>query len=147
MDLKKAPSPEETEAVHQANARFYRALETLDMQAMDELWLHSPSAHCVHPGWEAVVGWDAVRASWERIFANTSWMRVTPTGIRVEILGPVAVVTCTESITAKSEEEVGLAVASATNLFLRTPAGWRLFHHHASPAPVQVTHPFSGTVQ
>jgi ketosteroid isomerase-like protein len=59
----------------------------------------------------------------------------------------VAVVTCSENITAQSEEDVGMAVAQATNLFRKTPEGWRLFHHHASPAPVQVTHPFSGTVQ
>jgi len=72
---------------------------------------------------------------------------VTPTGVRVDIIGEVAVVTCAESITAESEGDVGLAVAQATNLFRRTPEGWRMFHHHASSAPVQVTHPFSGTVQ
>lgn len=138
---------DETEAVRQGNDRFYRALESLDLPAMDELWLHAPFSHCVHPGWDALVGWEAVRASLERIFASTRWLRVTPTAVRVEVRGDVAVVTCTENITAQSGDDVGLAVASATNLFLKTPGGWRLFHHHASPAPVQVTHPFSGTVQ
>lgn len=147
MDLKQSSIAAETEAVHESNRRFYRALETLDLQAMDALWLHAPFSHCVHPGWEALVGWDAIRASWERIFASTGWLRVTPTALRVELVGEVAVVTCTENITAKSQENVGLAVAAATNLFLKTPSGWRLFHHHASPAPMQVTHPFSGTVQ
>ncbi len=141
------PFTTEMETVHEANQRLYRALETLDLQVMDDLWLHAPFAHCVHPGWEALVGWHAIRASWERIFANTGWLRVTPTAVRVEVLGDVAVVTCTENITAASHEDVGLAVAAATNLFVRTPAGWRLFHHHASAAPVQVTHPFTGTVQ
>jgi hypothetical protein len=42
---------------------------------------------------------------------------------------------------------VGVAVAQATNLFIRTGEGWRMFHHHSSPAPVHVTQPFSGTVQ
>ena len=147
MNLSSPFVADETEAVHEANRRFYRALETLDLQAMDDLWLHAPFSHCVHPGWEALVGWDAIRASWERIFASTGWLRVTPTALRVEVRGEVAIVTGTENITAKSHEDVGLAVAAATNLFLRTPTGWRLFHHHASPAPVQVTHPFSGTIQ
>ena len=40
-----------------------------------------------------------------------------------------------------------MAVAQATNLFRLTPDGWRMFHHHASPAPVHVTQPFSGAVQ
>ena len=64
-----------------------------------------------------VYGWEAVRQSLEQIFASTRWMRVTPTRGRVEIIGDVAVVTCTENITAKSDEDVGLAVAQATNLF------------------------------
>jgi ketosteroid isomerase-like protein len=138
---------DEREAVHRVNAFFYRALDNLDLEAMDEVWVHAGPVHCVHSGWDGLSGWSEVRRSWERIFNSTSWIRVTPTRIQVDIFGDVAVVTCTENITAKSEEDVGLAVAQATNLFRKTPEGWRLFHHHASPAPVHVTHPFSGTVQ
>jgi ketosteroid isomerase-like protein len=137
----------EPEAVRQANELFYKALEDLDLKAMDGLWLHEGWVHCVHPGWDALVGWDAVRQSWEQIFAHTRWIRVTPTAVHIESFGEVAVVSCTENITAQSQEDVGLAVAQATNLFRQTPQGWRMIHHHASPAPVQVTHPFSGTVQ
>ena len=147
MDPSTAIMLDPHEAARQANDVFYRALESLDLGAMDRLWLHGREAHCVHPGGDALSGWDAVRKSWEQIFANTRWLRVTPTGVRVEVLGEVAVVTCAENITAESEGDVGLAVAQATNLFRRTPEGWRMFHHHASPAPVHVTHPFSGTVQ
>jgi ketosteroid isomerase-like protein len=134
-------------AIRLANELFYRALENLDLKAMDHLWLHEGWVHCVHPGWDALVGWDQVRQSWEEIFGGTRWLRVTPTGVHIESFGEVAVVTCTENITAQSQEDVGLAVAQATNLFRLTPQGWRMIHHHASPAPVQVTHPFSGTVQ
>jgi len=138
---------DEREAVRQANDRFYRALEALDLAEMERVWLPASRAYCVHPGWDSLVGWPAIRGSFEQIIAGTSWIRVTPTGVRVEVIGDVAVLTCAENITAKSAEDVGLAVAQATNLFRRTPEGWRLFHHHASPAPVQVTHPFTGTVQ
>lgn len=135
------------EALREANERFYRALETLDLEAMGRVWLQEGWVCCVHPGWEAITGWDAVRGSWEQIFANTSWIRVTPTGVQVEAVGDLGIVTCAENITAQSEEDVGLAVTQATNVFRRTTGGWRLIHHHASPAPVRVTHPFSGTVQ
>src|SRR5258706_9495322 len=138
---------DEREAVHRVNAFFYRALDNLDLEAMDEVWVHAGPVHCVHSGWDGLSGWSEVRRSWERIFNSTSWIRVTPTRIRVDIFGDVAVVTCTENITAKSEEDVGLAVAQATNLFRKTPEGWRLFHHHASTAPVHVTHPLNRTVQ
>jgi ketosteroid isomerase-like protein len=56
-------------------------------------------------------------------------------------------VACSENITTADGEELGVAVAQATNVFCRTPEGWRMVVHHASPAPMLVTHSFSGTVQ
>ena len=138
---------DQREVLREANAAFYRAVEELTLEGMDRLWLHEPWVRCIHPGWDLVVGWDAVRQSWEQIFSGTSWIRVTPTSVDVQVLGDVGMVGCAENITATSDGDVGVAVAQATNLFLRTAEGWRLFHHHSSPAPVRVTQAFSGTVQ
>ncbi len=134
-------------ALLHANERFYAALETLDLGAMEQLWTHSGWVRCVHPGSDMVEGWEAVRASWERIFSHTRWLRVTPTSVSTALFGELGLVACSENITAADEGDVGVAVAQATNIFRRTPDGWRLIHHHASPAPVRVTQPFSGTVQ
>jgi SnoaL-like protein len=130
-----------------ANERFYHALESFDLAAMDELWAHEPWVQCIHPGWEALRGWDEVRKSFEEIFASTRWLRVTATAVREVVLGDLGIVSCAEDITLGGGDDVGLAVAHATNLFRRTHAGWRMVHHHASAAPVRVTQPFSGTVQ
>ena len=138
---------DELQALRDANDRFYRALESLDLATMDAVWHHEGWVRCIHPGWDAVVGWPAVRQSWEQVFRGTRWMRVTPTDVEVQVYGPLGVVACAENITAGSEGEVGVAVAQATNLFLKTAEGWRIIHHHASSAPVQVTQPFSGTIQ
>ena len=134
-------------ALREANSRFYRALETLDLEAMDRLWAHEGWVRCVHPGWDILAGWEAVRQSWEQIFANTRWLRVTPTAIEAAVIGEVGMVVCSENITATTEGDVGVAVAQATNLFRRSDEGWQMIHHHASPAPVRVTHPFNGTAQ
>jgi ketosteroid isomerase-like protein len=133
--------------LREANERFYRALEGLDLQAMDAVWLHDHAARCIHPGWDALVGWHSIRDSWELIFRSTRWMRVTPTDVRVQLIGDVGIVACAENITSARDNDVGVAVAQATNLFRRTPEGWRMIVHHASPAPVNVTQPFSGMVQ
>jgi ketosteroid isomerase-like protein len=135
------------DSLREANARFYRALEGLDLEAMDRLWAHEGWVRCVHPGWDILVGWDVIRQSWEQIFSNTRWLRVTPTTVEAEVIGEVGLVVCSENITATTEGDVGVAVAQATNLFRMTGDGWRMIHHHASPAPVRVTQPFSGTVQ
>lgn len=114
---------------------------------MKGLWLRDRDVRCVHPGWEAIRGYDAIIASWEQVFTNTGWMRVTPTEIEVRDLGDLGLVYCAENITAKTDDEVGVALTMATNLFKKTGDGWRMILHHASPAPVEVTQPFNGTLQ
>ena len=137
----------EVEDLRAVNERFYKALEELDLEQMQRLWLHEPWVRCIHPGWDVLVGWEQVRESLEQIFASTGWMRVTPTECNIHVFGDVGMVACAENITASRDSDVGVAVAQATNLFRRMPEGWRMFHHHASPAPVRVTQPFSGTIQ
>jgi uncharacterized protein (TIGR02246 family) len=133
--------------VQAQNESFYVALESRDLAGMTGVWLHHEDVHCIHPGGDLLQGWAAVRASWEQIFARTGWLRVTPTNVQIRVAGELAVVTCSENITAKQEGDVRVAVALATNLYRKSPEGWRMIHHHASPAPVNVTQPFSGTVQ
>jgi ketosteroid isomerase-like protein len=138
------------EAAHdlgEANERFYRALESLDLSAMERVWVQSDEVRCIHPGSEALVGWASVRKAWEQIFENTRWIRVQPTDVRLQVIGDVGLVACAENITATQDDDVGVAVAHATNVFRRTLDGWRMILHHASPSPVTVTQPFSGTVQ
>jgi ketosteroid isomerase-like protein len=133
--------------LHELNLLFYRCLETLDMACMETLWLHEDWVRCIHPGWDVLVGWEAIRDSWDRIFANTRWIRVAPTDVHIHVFGRSAVVACSENITTTQEGDLGVAVAQATNVFVRTAEGWRMVVHHASPAPVLITQPFSGKVQ
>lgn len=141
------PAPDALAALLDANDRFYRALEALDLPAMEGLWLHDPRVRCIHPGWDVLVGWDDVRAAWERILQNTGWIRFSVTQSHAEVMGDVGLVGCSENITSGRAGDVGVAVAQATNLFRLTPDGWRMFVHHASLAPVHVTQPFSGVLQ
>jgi ketosteroid isomerase-like protein len=119
-------------AVEEANARFYRAFEALDLTEMDVVWGRGEHVRCIHPGWPLLVGWEAVRASWATIFANTAEMRFTLSDVRVDTAGDLAWVTCTENILSDAGGRVSVTSVLATNLFERGPAGWRLIHHHAS---------------
>jgi ketosteroid isomerase-like protein len=126
-------------AVEGANARFYRAFETLDIAAMDRVWLHGEHVRCVHPGWPLLCGWDAVRESWRRIFENTEEMRFTLSEVNVSVRGDLAWVTCTENILSEVQGRVSVTAILATNVFERRAAEWQMVHHHAShvlaPAP------------
>ncbi|MBM3220323.1 MAG: nuclear transport factor 2 family protein [Candidatus Rokubacteria bacterium] len=122
----------ESKAVADANARFYRAFEALDLAEMDAVWTHDDDVKCVHPGWPLLTGWDAVRESWRAIFANTEEMRFTIGDLRVVVHADVGWVTCTENILSDVGGRVGVTRILATNLFARGTEGWRMIHHHAS---------------
>jgi ketosteroid isomerase-like protein len=123
----------DADEVEAANARFYRAFETLDIAEMDQVWVHGAHARCVHPGWPLLCGWIAVRTSWQTIFANTEEMRFTLSDVTVNVGGGgLAWVTCTENILSETAGRVAVTSILATNVFERDDDGWRLVHHHAS---------------
>jgi ketosteroid isomerase-like protein len=130
-------SAEDRTAVEAVNAAFYRAFEGADLDAMGDLWLDHPEALCVHPGALPVRGTAAIHRSWALIMANTPYIQFFLTDVEVSVLDDVASVTCTENVlTADEDTDAGSfngAKAVATNVFLRTEEGWRLWIHHASP--------------
>ncbi len=126
---------EADEKVLAANQRFYAALENLDFEAMEEIWLHEDWVGCVHPGWELLEGWEAVGESWRRIFENTQRMKVGVSDIRLRVEGDAAWVNCIEEVTSSYANGFSTASVQATNIFVRRDGDWRLVHHHASAIP------------
>ncbi|GAA4860597.1 nuclear transport factor 2 family protein [Kitasatospora terrestris] len=134
------------EAVIAANQAFYEALENGDPEAVESIWLGPEHADdkggvvCVHPGWPVLRGRAQVTRSYMLIMANTEYIQFFLTDVEVELFGDVALVTCTENILSGGEPEeegelgplVGGKVVSS-NLFRRTPQGWKLWSHHGSP--------------
>src|SRR5438093_11303096 len=49
---------------------FYQAFEAKDVDAMMTTWAEDEEIVCVHPGGTRFVGYEAVRAGWEQIFAG-----------------------------------------------------------------------------
>lgn len=125
----------EEEKVLAANQRFYAALEAMDLEGMDAVWLHEEWVACLHPGWELLLGWEIIRDSWQRIFENTRRMKVAVSEVTVWVEGGSAWVNCVEQVTSSYETGFSTAWVQATNLFVKREPGWRLVHHHASPLP------------
>ena len=119
-------------AVRDANERFYRAFEHLDVDEMEAAWSHGEHVKCVHPGWPLLSGWPAVRESWRTIFANTAEMRFSIGDVNVVASETMACVTCTENILAEVQGRISVTSILATNVFERAPQGWRMILHHAS---------------
>jgi ketosteroid isomerase-like protein len=134
-------------SIEEANAAFYRAIESLDIERMDEVWAHESWVRCVHPGWEMISGWRRVRESWARIFEDGQRMRISPSALTVNTEGDFAWVTCMENITVFEETSFDSVQAVATNLFIRRQGRWLMVHHHASPVPMIVADNSSDTIQ
>lgn len=119
-----------------AENAFYEALERAELDLMMAVWADDEEIVCVHPGAPRLVGQDEVRASWEKIFANGQRLRVEVTH-RVALSGVMfAVHAVHENFTVEKETRQRPPVV-ATNVYVRTAAGWRMIAHHASPAPAQ----------
>ena len=123
------------QAVREANERFYMAMNALDIEETDEVWLDDDRAVCVHPGREAIIGYERIHESWAAIFSAPSSMSIAASNERVQLSHDVAWVACIETISLVMEEGLAAAATQATNIFRRTDGRWRMVLHHASPMP------------
>lgn len=116
-----------------ANARFYQALSLADLPAMERLWVHSDDALCTHPGGAPLVGWPAIRESWQAIFQQQGPMHIWPSSVQVRRFGQTAEVHCLENVETQRSAGGLVLQVRAVNVFRRLPTGWRLLEHHAGP--------------
>ena len=117
-----------------AENAFYEALERADLDAMMAVWSEDEEIVCVHPAGQRLAGQEQVREAWRQMFAGGPSMRVQITQQVVVSGMMVAVHSVHENITVTGEQRARPPMV-ATNVYLRTPAGWRMAVHHASPAP------------
>ena len=122
----------EQEAVAQANQSFYRAFETLKIEAMEAVWSKDSDIQCGHPGWRILRGWGPVMESWKRIFQNTPSVQFTLTDVKIEVRGELAWVTQYENLASSIEGQTFSAAILTTNMFQKTADGWRMILHHGS---------------
>ncbi len=122
------------QAVIAANEAFYQAFEKRDIEAMTAVWSHGIGSLCIHPGRNAVRGWDEIRSSWDRIFRNTNYLEIDIEIINTEINGDLAYIVLIENVLqVGSGGRRVKALSIATNVFECMAQKWYLVHHHGSP--------------
>jgi sulfur relay (sulfurtransferase) DsrF/TusC family protein len=113
-----------------ANDAFYAAFMNHDIEAMSDLWAKDPTISCIHPGWNYLLGRDAVIESWNNILTNYDGPSFTIEGAKANIFKGMAVVICYEVFK--------MATLVATNIFVWEEGVWRIMHHQSSETPPPV---------
>lgn len=116
--------------VEEVEAAFYDALSHADLDALMALWAEEEEIVCVHPGAPRLVGHAAIRASWEAIFERGG-VQIRPVQLHAMQNMMSAVHNVIEDVRQGPHEGSEMHIL-ATNVYLKTPQGWRLAMHHAS---------------
>ena len=121
---------------------FYQAFEARDIDAMMTTWAEDEDIVCIHPGGPRHVGYEAVRQSFEQLFSSEAKLAFrVDQGVAIETVG-LAMQSVIEHLRAGDNHPPGAAIA--TNVLMRTPYGWRVVCHHASPSPAIAEAPQTG---
>src|SRR5258706_10614900 len=125
LPMAKPPTPPIFTSPQDAALAFYQAFEAQDIDAMMASWAEDEDIVCVHPGGPRLVGYEAVRAGWEQLFAGDTKLSFRLDEIVVIETVGLALQSAIEHVTL-GEEPKPRGAAIATNVFMRTPSGWRL---------------------
>jgi len=126
-----------------AENAFYEALERGDLEGMMAVWAEDEEIVCVHPAGPRLTGQDQVRQSWAKLFADGpgAQLHVTQQVAISAMMLAVHSVFENFSLEGAAPGDARPLPIVATNVYLRTAAGWRMIVHHASPAPAQPAQP------
>ncbi len=127
------PTPQDAEAA------FYEALESADLEAMMQVWSEDEDISCVHPGGPRLTGQAQVRDTWAQIFKSGQRLQVHLSDQLILAGTLFAVHSLHENILVRSGEGEGTqTVVVATNVYQRAGQGWRMVLHHGSHSPAPV---------
>lgn len=115
----------------EVEAAFYDALNRADIDALMLLWAEDDEIFCIHPGGPRLHGHAAIQASWEAILEQGG-LEIRPSQLTETHNLMSAVHTVIEGVTSQASEPAHLV---ATNVYMKTPHGWRMVLHHVSVAP------------
>lgn len=117
-------------------AAFYEAMQSADVDKLMACWADEDEIVCVQPGGPRLFGLGSIRAAFEAMFAN-GCIRAWPEAVhKIDSLAS-SVHNLRERIEMLTHEGQQRVYVMATNVYHKTPQGWRMVAHHASPGSAQ----------
>jgi ketosteroid isomerase-like protein len=128
------PTPNKIlETAEETEAAFYAAISRADIEGLMALWADDEEIVCIHPGAPRLVGHSSIRAAWESIFEQGG-VHIRPVQLHVTQNMMTSVHNIIEEVhrTVSRQQDIHIL---ATNVYVKTPRGWRIATHHASVVP------------
>lgn len=119
---------------------FYDAISRADLDGLMALWADEEEVVCIHPGAIRLIGHAEIRNSWEAIFERGN-VQIRAIQLHATHNMLTAVHSVIEDVQRTNDGPQDMHIL-ATNVYVKTPHGWRIVTHHASvaagPAPIDL---------
>lgn len=127
--------------VRNASKQFYTGLNRMangDGGPLADIWSHSAVVTAMHPIGGREVGWDAVRASFEKVAELASEGKIELKDQFIRVAGDMA---CEAGIEHGHIKLAGQQVTiehRVTNVYQREAGVWKIVHHHTDISPAML---------
>ena len=123
-------TPDDTEMA------FYEALHNADINQLMSCWADEDDIVCVHPGGTRLIGASSIRSTFNAMFSNGS-VQAFPERVHKVQSMTSAVHHLIERVEIITSQGAHHAYVISTNVYHKTPQGWKMVAHHASPGTVK----------
>lgn len=132
-----AAQTSDEETVRAAIGAYHAAFSSRDIKAMEVLWAHTAAVAAIHPfSQTSLVGWQAVRRSYEETFARFADVSISTTEPHITVHQGIAWVVATETLRGHRPGGEAMANSSmSTNILEKQGGRWLMVLHHASGTP------------
>jgi len=124
--------------VRAASKAFYAALNRMlagDASSLSDIWVHSSEATTMHPIGDRQVGWDLIRASFERVARSSAGGHVEIVDQLFRVHGDTAYEVGVEHAQFAVGDTQLTVNSRVTNIYYLEAGGWKVIHHHGDKSP------------
>jgi ketosteroid isomerase-like protein len=138
LNIQYSYSAEHEKEVRTAAEQFYASLNSMfagDIDPMLELWSHADDVTYMGPAGGILVGWEAVRKSWEDQAKLKLGGKVEPVDMHVIAGEEIGITVNYERGTNYTNGKLVEVNIRATNVFRRENGKWKMIGHHTDILP------------
>ena len=137
-----AARPDPTKPVRDAFDRLVEGIKQSDAEKVMSVYENSPRILFFNNNGSVTQGWDTMKTVRQEGYAKTKNVTLDVTGLRVEMLGPLAAyVTCKWKQSQEYDGKLENASGRMTLIMQKIGKDWKVVHLHTSPDNPAATRP------